>query len=112
MRPYTNLMWTIQDNGNDIIWPEAEKYCKRLTLAGLSDWELPTIDELEKLYDPQSSNEYKIRKPFRLTECCPWSSTKQGSGLALVFTFPFKFAERRPHERLLRQPRLVCASFR
>ena len=47
-------MWTIQDNGNAITWPDAEQYCKNLTLAGLSGWELPTIGELEKLYDPQT----------------------------------------------------------
>ncbi len=85
--PDTNLMWTIKDNGENITWPEAEKYCKRLTLAGYSGWELPTIDELEKLSDPQNSSKYKIRKPFRLTDCCPWSSTKEGSGLAWFFYF-------------------------
>jgi len=85
--PDTNLMWTIQDNGTDITWTKAEQYCKSLTLAGLSGWELPTIDELEELYNPQSSNVYKIRGPFRLTECCPWSSTKTGSGSAWYLYF-------------------------
>ena len=80
-------MWTMKDNGKDITWPDAEQHCKSLTLAGLSGWELPTIDELEKLYDRQSSNEYKIRKPLRLTTCCPWSSTKQGWGSAWSFNF-------------------------
>ncbi len=77
--PDTNLMWTIKDNGNDIIWPDAGQYCGSLTLAGLSGWELPTIDQLEKLYDPRSSSACKIQEPFRLTACCPWSSTKEGS---------------------------------
>jgi hypothetical protein len=56
-------------------------------LVGLSGWELPTIDELAKVYDPQSSSAYKIRKPFRLTSFWAWSSTKQGSGSAWYFGF-------------------------
>jgi hypothetical protein len=85
----TTLMWTIKDNGKDINWHEADQYCKNLTLAGLSDWELPTIDELAKLYDPKNSSTYKIRNPLRLTACCPWSSTKQDSGLMWYFGFNF-----------------------
>lgn len=85
--PDTNLMWTIEDNGKDINWPDAGQYCKNLTLAGLSGWELPTIDELEKLDDPTNPNQYKIREPFRLTHCCPWSSTKQRSDSAWGFNF-------------------------
>lgn len=87
--PGTNLMWTMEDNGKDITWQGADQYCRSLSLAGLSGWELPPIDELEKLYDPQSSSEYKIRGPFRLTACCPWSSTKEGSGSAWGFLFSF-----------------------
>ena len=76
--PDTNLMWTIEDNGKDITWPDAEQYCKNRTLAGLSGWELPPIDELKKLYGPTNTSGYKVRKPFRLTACCEWSSTKEG----------------------------------
>ena len=48
------------------------------------------FEELEKLYDPQNSTNYKIRKPFRLTGYWVWSSTKddkEGSGSAWVFDF-------------------------
>ena len=85
--PDTKLMWTIADNGTDITWTKAEQYCKSLTLAGLSDWGLPTIDELEKLHDPQNPTYRKIRKPFRLTSYWVWSSTKEGSGSAWGFSF-------------------------
>jgi hypothetical protein len=80
--PETKLMWTITDNGKDITWPEADHYCRSLTLAGYSGWELPTIGELPKLYDPQNSRVYKIRRPFRLTNNDVWSSMKEGSGEA------------------------------
>ena len=88
--PATGLMWTRNDNFGDVTWQEAEQYCRSLSLAGLSGWELPTIEELEKLYDPQSSSGYQIRKPLRLTGDSVWSSTKddkQGSGSAWNFYF-------------------------
>ena len=81
--PDTSLMWTIQDNGEDISWRDAGQYCKSLTLAGLSGWELPTIDELGKLYHPKNSRFY-IRKPLRLTGYWVWSSTNEGLGSAWV----------------------------
>lgn len=54
--PSTNLMWTAKDNGNDITWGNAVKYCKNLNLAGYSDWRLPSIDELEGIYDDTGSS--------------------------------------------------------
>jgi hypothetical protein len=87
--PETRLMWTIRDNGKDIDWRDANQYAGQLRLAGHSDWRLPTIDELEKLYDPENSSAYKIRKPFRLTSYWVWSSTKEGSGSAWHFHFSY-----------------------
>jgi len=48
--PSTGLMWAGKDNGKDVNWPEALKYCRDLRLAEYSDWELATIDELEGIY--------------------------------------------------------------
>ena len=93
--PDTNLMWTIKDNGKDVTWQKADQFCKSLALAGLSGWELPTIDELVKLYDLFSSGgTYKIQKLFRLTSSNMWSSTKEGSGSAWGFGFGFSFGIR------------------
>ena len=71
-------MWTIKDSGARITWQQANQYARQLRLGGYSDWRLPTIDELEKLYDPKGGNKYNIRKPFRLTGDRVWSSTKKG----------------------------------
>jgi hypothetical protein len=54
----TGLMWAGRDNGKDVTWGEARKYCRALRLAGYADWRLATLDELESLvvngiYDPQ-----------------------------------------------------------
>ena len=85
--PETRLMWTIQDNGKDIAWHDANQYAGQLSLGGYSDWRLPTIDELEKLYDSLNPSALKIRKPFRLTDYLVWSSTEGRSGSAWGFLF-------------------------
>lgn len=49
--PSTGLMWSGKDNGKDVTWGNAIRYCRALRLAGYSDWRLPTIDELQGIYD-------------------------------------------------------------
>jgi hypothetical protein len=49
--PSTGFMWAGKDNGRDVNWKKAIKYCRDLRLAGYSDWGLATIDELEGIYD-------------------------------------------------------------
>jgi len=49
--PSTRLMWAGEDNGNDLTWKKAVKYCRDLRLAGTSDWRLATLVELEGIYD-------------------------------------------------------------
>lgn len=49
--PSTSLMWTAKDNGKDLNWKQAMRYCRDLRLAGYSDWSLPTIDQLQGIYD-------------------------------------------------------------
>ena len=47
----TALMWAGRDNGKDVSWKGAVKYCRNLRLAGYSDWRLATIAELGAIYD-------------------------------------------------------------
>lgn len=71
----TGLMWTINDNGKPVSsWQAARRIAKRKTLGGYSDWRLPTIEELEDLYDPERGD-FRIRAPFSLTSPLIWSST-------------------------------------
>jgi Protein of unknown function (DUF1566) len=49
--PSTGLIWTGRDNGKDVRWKGAVRYCRDLRLAGYSDWRLATIAELEAIYD-------------------------------------------------------------
>jgi hypothetical protein len=53
--PSTTLMWAAKDNGKDVNWHKAIKYCRDLRLAGYSDWRLATLGELEGIYDPEAN---------------------------------------------------------
>jgi hypothetical protein len=52
--PSTKLMWAAKDNGKDVSWKAAMKYCQKLQLAGYSDWRLATLPELAQIYDPKA----------------------------------------------------------
>lgn len=47
----SRLMWAGKDSGRDMSWHKAMEYCQSLRLAGYSDWRLPTIYELQSIYD-------------------------------------------------------------
>lgn len=49
--PSTGLMWAGKDNGKNVSWHKAMKYCRDLRLAGYSDWRLATLEELRGIYD-------------------------------------------------------------
>ena len=80
--PKTELMWTRKDNGGDINWSQANGYCDTLTLAGYSDWRLPTVDEFSGIYDANN-----IGEGFQLKTTGFWSSTKSGLASAWYFVF-------------------------
>ena|ERR1051326_4034168 len=54
--PSTGLMWAGKDNGKDVNWHKAMKYCRDLRLAGYSDWRLATLGELEGIYDKSANS--------------------------------------------------------
>lgn len=53
--PATGLMWAGKDNGRNVNWGEAKKYCRDLRLGGYADWRLATIEELRGIYDGKAN---------------------------------------------------------
>lgn len=47
----TGLMWSQNDDGQGMTWPEALEYAENATLAGHSDWRLPNVKELQSIVD-------------------------------------------------------------
>ena len=103
--PSTGLMWAGRDSfGRDLNWRQANKYCADLQLAGRADWRLPTIVELEGIYDRSASarglggkrndipTTYHVRGDLFLTGNA-WSADRRiddrgrPSGYALFFDF-------------------------
>jgi hypothetical protein len=70
-----DLMWAAATNGEDVLWHPAQEYCERLELAGHRDWRLPTLEEVERLYDPEAEDNNFIVAPIVLDGCCLWTST-------------------------------------
>ena len=88
------LMWTAEDNGQDIDWNNSSAYCEELTLDGFTDWGLATVSQLESLYDPTESYipegggaPVNVKNPIQLTSDSVWSSERSGTGSAWYFYF-------------------------
>jgi phage baseplate assembly protein gpV len=74
--PATQLMWTAADNHSGLSWRQAERYCRDLKTGAHSDWRLPTIDELQVIYQPHddSNSAFHLRGPLQLSGW-EWSAT-------------------------------------
>lgn len=96
-------MWAARDNGADIAWGKAIKYCsnlRNLRLAGYSDWRLPTVDELGGIYDgsgfinPHAALAGRAKGGLLLTGAREWSSNRvpddrgHSTGYAWEYDFP------------------------
>lgn len=82
--PSTGLMWAGKDNGKNVNWKNAVKYCRNLRLAGYSNWRLATIRELEGICDKnvnapgrdgQGASTWHVKGNIFLTGN-QWSSTQ------------------------------------
>jgi hypothetical protein len=85
----TGLSWTAKDNGSNVNYTQAGEYCSSLKLGGFSDWRLPTIDELEPLYDRSVSKPYKAKGPLELGDACFWSGSMNPAGEVWTFYFTY-----------------------
>ncbi|MBN1470820.1 MAG: DUF1566 domain-containing protein [Syntrophaceae bacterium] len=79
----TGLMWADKDNGSPIDWSNAKRYCEGYSGGGKAGWRMPTIDELQQLY-----NSGTYGSAIRITGLAAWSSETNGS-LAAIFRFDY-----------------------
>ena len=99
--PTTGLLWSSHDNGTDVNWDQANNYCQNLMLAGYLNWRLPTIDELEGIYDrTKNVSGYHIKGRIDLSGA-PWSGSLGRSdsqawsfyfGRGMRYSFPRLFS--------------------
>ena len=74
----TKLMWAAKDNGEKINWASAVSYCADFRAGGFTDWRMPTLDELEGLYDDDSTQQMHLTELISLSACCPWAIETRG----------------------------------
>jgi len=56
---------TVEAKTQNIKWAEAKKYCKNLEVAYLKNWRLPTVEELDELYEKHQEKIYNgFGEPF------------------------------------------------
>jgi hypothetical protein len=85
----TGLIWTKKDNVRDVTWKQATDYCRNLHLGGHSGWRLPTIDELQGIYDANANvGGYHIKGNLQLSNWWHWSSS-QGNASGETWSFSF-----------------------
>ncbi|MCX5846264.1 MAG: SUMF1/EgtB/PvdO family nonheme iron enzyme [Deltaproteobacteria bacterium] len=81
----TNLMWAAGDNGADINWRGAKKYCENYRGGGYSDWRMPTQDELVGIYDEIKENTHGacVTDLIEITKWFVWASETDDSDAAI-----------------------------
>ena len=78
----TGLMWQQAHNPQRINWYQANQACESLTLAGFTDWRLPSIKELFSIIDFRGvfgqraylPDEFDIRPPASLSKNDPFAA--------------------------------------
>ncbi len=86
----TGLMWTKKDSyadlGECLNWNASERYVAGLRPGGYSDWRLPTVEELQGIYEESKSNKTYTGSNIRLDPIFApggawwyWSSEETGS---------------------------------
>nr|AGS52827.1 hypothetical protein [uncultured bacterium contig00009] len=83
----TGLTWAVKDNGMPITPNEGASYCDSLKTGGISNWRLPTIDEVEAIYDSKEKKQYKTRGTIELSEACVLTASTNRAGDTWTFCF-------------------------
>ncbi|MGD8664549.1 MAG: DUF1566 domain-containing protein [Desulfobacterales bacterium] len=76
----TGLMWAAKDNGIPISWLNGLKYCQNYDGGGHTDWRMPTLAELESLYDPGAQNKsgYHVTELIETSAQSLWAFETRG----------------------------------
>jgi hypothetical protein len=87
----TKLQWQQTDDGLTRTWADAKSYCQGLSLAGATDWRLPTIMELSTLVNAEKVNPSIDMTVFPGTQASYyWSSTSYVSYSSYAWIVSFE----------------------
>lgn len=96
--PKTQLMWTKTDNGANIDWNSAKEYCQELSIDGIANWRMASIEELEALFDELETEDCGglrcgVRLGIDLTGPDVWSSTRKGRLIPRAWRMSFRYGQ-------------------
>ena len=106
----TGLIWAGSDNGENVTWTTADKFCRELKIGDYSSgWRLPKIDELKSILDPKHDYQYTyhgqpyggmvdgqtgvnlIKAGVELNSCCAWSGETTTDANKLQSAYYYRF---------------------
>jgi len=81
----TNLMWAAEESVT-LSWDDAQKYCRKFRGGGYKDWRMPSLKELEGLYDPGKQPDCgcvtHLIEMYDGPNCWEWSSKNKDTEAA------------------------------
>ncbi len=105
----TGLMWAQTDSMGDIIWLDAKLYSENIILGAYAydDWRMPTIKELETLFDEtlekyETICGHRVKTPPLIELSCGfiWSSEERSiSAFAYNFSRGYVYKDRKTRYR-------------
>ncbi len=102
---FTGLSW-LSDNGMPYTWEAAITSCESLTIAGTSDWRIPTQKELQQAY---VNRIYGLRIPMALTTGQYFSSTSVSSLLTnYAWGIRLAYGETSAQDKGVSAPHVLC----
>ncbi len=103
----TGLMWAQTDSMGDITWQDARLYSENVILGVYNDWRMPTIMELETLFDSAydkyetiCGHRVKTQSLIELSCGFIWSAEERSiSALAFNFSRGYQYTARKVNYR-------------
>jgi hypothetical protein len=83
----TGLMWAAKDGGKAIDEVDLKSYFDNYRAGGYDDWRVPTIDELEEIYDEGIENKHGYHLTKLIDLAGEWVWGLDGRDLAISFGF-------------------------
>jgi predicted heme/steroid binding protein len=83
----TGLMWAAKDGGKAIEEADLKTYFNNYRAGGYDDWRIPTIAELEEIYDEGTENKHGYHLTELIDLAGEWVWGLDGRDLAISFGF-------------------------
>ena len=83
----TSLLWSAKDDGKGMDKKDATAYFANYRGGGYTDWRMPSIEELESIYDPEKQNKhgFHVTRLINISGEWVWCLERLGSSTSFNF---------------------------